>query len=255
MQVYAVVTNSQVTSFNNINAFEKKIPLGNNLISYLGLYTGSIENYEIWLPISKNILIDSGAFSFQTQNKQTKNIEIKDFFNNYIKWIKKNDDDIIKGFFEFDIDEVIGYENVLKCREKLFEVTDKIIPVWHHTLGINEFKKMCDDYDYISISCVGDKDIPEKQLPYFVKHAHKKNTKIHGLGMTRKRVLDKVPFDTVDSSSWFKGQRYGRYNGKRINSEWLRKTNNYSSVTFLEYLDNIKFQQHYYNKWRFYHND
>lgn len=75
------------------------------------------------------ILIDSGAHSFQ--HGVGKKIDWVAYTKEYAQWIKENDNDKILGYFEMDIDNVVGYENVLELRKILLEVTDKIIPVWH----------------------------------------------------------------------------------------------------------------------------
>lgn len=252
MIVYSVIGTTNIDCFRKQGLFEKKIPLKNNLISYNDLHsTKTIKQVMNDLDfLSQNILIDSGAFSLQTHKKDLKNINIKHFFQSYARFIKKYDYEKIQGFFELDIANIIGIENMLKCREYLFEITDKIIPVWHKYLGLNEFKKMCQTYDYISFSCVRNRNVQLKDIPYFVKYAHKHDCKIHGLGQSSRRVLNIAPFDSVDSLSWFSGAKYGvlKFNGTRkLNSEWLKK--NYCVTTSWEYLNDKKFQDYYFQYW------
>ena len=236
---------------NAIEGMMTNIKNINILISFYskGLCT---KNFEVYDSISNNILIDSGAFTFQKGG--TDKNKLNNYMNQYLKFVKKErNNDLIKGFFEMDIDGIIGYDNVLEYRHKLFDLTDKIIPVWHKSLGLEEYKKMCEDYEYISVSCVGNRDIKPENYKHFVKYAHNRGTRIHGLGMTQRKILDKVPFDTVDSSSWQKIVRFGTYNKKKLSSEYIR--NNRRKITQLEILDYLKFQEYYYNKWRNYHND
>jgi len=248
MKMYCVLMGGSL-----VELYEQKdfinLPKTDILVSFFS--DSLIKKFNIIEKISDNILVDSGAFSFQ--NNQTKNNSINNYVQRYAKWIRKNDSEKITGFFEMDIDIIVGYEKVLEYRSLLEETTNKIIPVWHKDLGISEFKKMAQEYDYISVSCVKDKDIPPKQLPHFVKYAHKNNAKIHGLGMTREKILNTVPFDSVDSSSWFKASRFGRLYDKKLNSDYI-KTNRYD-IVFIEYLEFIKLHDYYYNKWKFYHND
>lgn len=249
MKVYAVDVGD--IKQNATEGMMKNITDMNILISF---YSKSLctTNFEIYEDISNNILIDSGAFTFQKGN--TDKDKLQQYMNDYLKFVKKQrNNDLIKGFFEMDIDGVIGYDNVLKYRSKLFRLTDKIIPVWHKSLGIEEYKLMCEDYDYISVSCVNNRDIKPENYKNFVKYAHNHNTKIHGLGMTQKKILNKVPFDTVDSSSWQKIVRFGRYNGKKLDSNYIKK--NRRKITQLEILDFLQFQEYYYKKWKNYHND
>ena len=52
----------------------------------------------------------------------------------------------------------------------------------------------------------------------FLKYAKKHNCKVHCLGMTRKKILDTVPFDFVDSSSWKQASIYGRIGKRKFES-------------------------------------
>lgn len=223
----------------------KKLPKFNILTNF-AFYEKDMDKI---LYMSNNVLVDSGAFTFQ--KKGIKNLN--QFVKNYINFIKKYEsDERINGFFELDIDNIIGYEKVLEIRSQLEDVSDKIIPVWHKSLGIQEYKDMCNEYDYIGLSSVG-KDINEKNAINFVYTAHKYNTKIHGLGLSKRPMLDTIPFDSVDSTSWMRCCRYGNFKGKKIDINYTK--NNREKVIFLELMNEIKKQRHYYNKWKHYHND
>lgn len=245
-----------------VKKFYNNLPQGNYLFSYYNdPKTWELLNEAKIAPNIK-IMVDSGAFTLQ--KKGSDDDKLRKYISKYKRFIKQTTDDPrTTCYFEMDIDEHIGYRNVLSIREELFSVSPKIVPVWHHTLGIHEFKKMVKDYDYVSISCVQNKDIPLKQLPFFVKYAHKHKTKIHGLGMTRKSVLDKVPFDSVDSTSWKSSVIWGRQNGGRLNekmipSSWkIKKENTSNQNTRMELfrcalLEDIIRQKHYKKYWEWY---
>lgn len=57
-----------------------------------------------------------------------------------------------------------------------------------------------------------------KYFPWFIEKAHDKNSLIHGLGFTNMAYLDKYHFDSVDSTAWLSGGRFGSFyvfhNGK-----------------------------------------
>ena len=58
-----------------------------------------------------------------------------------------------------------------------------------------------------------------KYLPAFIREAHKRGTKIHGLGLTHSAWLPKLHFDSVDSSSWVSRTQYGHiytFNGRKV---------------------------------------
>ena len=159
---------------------------------------------------SETMIIDSGAHSFQKGKK----VEWLQYTKDYAEWIVKNDSNKILGYFEMDIDNIIGYEKVLELRKILEGVSDKIIPVWHKNRGINNYKKMCQKYTgkIIGITGFSNEDIKDDQYPMFVNMAWHYGCRIHCLGMTRKKILDKVPFDYTDSASWLSPLIYGRYN-------------------------------------------
>lgn len=146
------------------------------------------------------ILIDSGAHSFQKGKK----VDWLEYTKKYAEFIKEFDRPNVIGYFEMDVDNIIGYDKVLELRKLLEQVSNKIIPVWHKNRGIEEYKKMCKDYagKVVAITGFKNEDIQDHQYLMFLKYAKKYNCKVHCLGMTRKKVLDKVPFDYVDSSSW-----------------------------------------------------
>ena len=225
---------------------EKNIKMNFNLMSYF--YIKNKKELACYIrDNSKAILIDSGAHSFQKGKK----VDWDKYTREYSQFIKKFDKPNVIGYFEMDVDNIIGYEKVLELRKILENVSDKIIPVWHKNRGIQEFKNMCKQYQgkIIAITGFKNEDIKDEQYLMFLKYAKKYNCKIHCLGMTRKKILDKVPFDFVDSSSWVQSSVYGRIDKKGKVSKNFSKTKR--EVVFIEnYKQGIKMQEYYYNKWR-----
>lgn len=225
----------------------EKFPKFNILFSFF-----TTQNLENYMPFSEAILIDSGAFSLQGKNLTDNDVQT--YFKKYKEFILQNHEkEIVNGFFELDISDSVGYAQVKEWREELLEITDKIIPVWHKQYGVKEFKKLTHDYDYISLSCVNDRSVKPKSYYKFVNYAHKNNCKIHGLGMLRPRILNQVPFDSVDGTGWLKAVRFGKLDNNKINSQYIR--HNQSELVFIELMKHIRFQEQMYRKWRFYHHD
>lgn len=219
-----------------------------NLMSYY--YLRSERQYETACFIRDNselIMIDSGAHTFQFGKK----VDFVQYTKEYAEFIKKFDRPNVVGYFEMDVDNVLGHEKVVELRKILEEVTDKVIPVWHYNRGVEEFIELCKQYSGRTISVTGFKntDISDEQYIMFVKKAREYNCKIHCLGMTRRKVLDKVPFDYTDSSSWKQSGIYGRIDGRGKVTRDFSKTKR--QVVFLEnYKYGMKLQEHYYQKWR-----
>ena len=191
------------------------------------------------------MLIDSGAHSFQ----KGKQVNWFEYTKKYAKWIRENDDDKILGYFEMDIDNIIGYDKVLELRNILESVSNKIIPVWHKNRGINDYKKMCQQYagKIIAITGFKNEDIRDEQYIMFLKYAKKYNCKVPCLGMTRRKILDTVPFDFVDSSSWKQQAIHGRIGNKKVSKEYSKT--NMDQVVISAFKEGIKMQVYYENKW------
>lgn len=175
------------------------------------------EYTEAIIPKLKKFLLDSGAFTFFTSGKR---VNWSEYLHKYIAFINRNK---VEHFFELDIDSLVGYANVLEFRKTLETSTGKkCIPVWHKSRGKEEFLKMCDEYSYVAIGGIVSKEItPQeyKYFPWFIKEAHNRGAKIHGLGFTNLEGLKKYKFDSVDSTSWTTGNRFGAiytFNGTTI---------------------------------------
>ncbi|MBQ6220075.1 MAG: hypothetical protein IJH63_10060 [Methanobrevibacter sp.] len=241
MKIYLAASETQ--AFINYTLQHPTLQAYNHLFSYY--YTRQKTKLKQYLEIQPridNILIDSGAHTFHT----AQNANFEEYTIQYSEFIRKYDQPNVQGYFEMDIDNRIGYKNVLRLRRILEETTDKIIPVWHKNRGYKNYQKMCRNYDYVSISCLPIEGIPDKDLIKFAKEAHDNDCMIHGLGGTRKYILENVPFDSVDSASWMFSVVYGRFQGKKITRESLTG----EERLILSFLDWRKKQEHYKKYWR-----
>ena len=171
-------------------------------------YYASDFTEKIIIPNCKDFLLDSGAFTFLTSSN--KNINWNDYIQKYADFINKNH---IKKYFELDIDPIVGFDKVLEIRNKLEQLTGvKPIPVWHKSRGLESFKKDASEYPYIAIGGVVIKEIKPKEYDAFIPliaEAHRRGAKVHGLGFTRLNDLKKYHFDSVDSTAWVSGNRFG----------------------------------------------
>ena len=223
------------------------------LVSYYYLKNDLIDT--ILTKISKKLLIDSGAHSFQHGKK----VDFDKYTEEYAEFIKKyTDNPKIEGFFEMDVDNVIGYEKVLELRKKLEAVSDKIIPVWHNNRGIDDFVNMCKKYTGKKIAITGfaNNDIKDSQYNLFINTAHKYGCKIHILGLTRYELIKSLNLgkdDSVDSSSWKQTAIFGGINLPTKNDNIYRfesvegmKTN-YKKYIYLNYLTAKEIQDRYEN--------
>lgn len=196
------------------------------LLSYWYMRTKhkNTELYEFMMQRNSedNFVLDSGAFTLM----MTKNVDLhKDldaYIDQYIAFVKKYK---IKRYIEMDIDSVIGYDKVKQIRRKLeTEIGWKCIPVWHKNRGIEDYKQMIDEYDYVAFggfNDVGNEAVTSEDLPNvkkLIQYANHRGVKVHGLGFTRNEAWE-YGFYSVDSSSWAAGRRFGqaaKFEGNRL---------------------------------------
>ena len=164
--------------------------------------------YSSFIPYFKDFMLDSGAFSFI--NGQSKARDWNKYLEEYASFINENH---VKKFFELDIDVILGYDKVKEYRAILERITNcPCIPVWHRSRGHDEFIRLCSEYSYIAVGGIAIRHIRRneyKNFEYLISEAHKRKCKIHALGFTNLTELRKYHFDSVDSSTWTSGGRYG----------------------------------------------
>ena len=177
-------------------------------------------DYALQISSRKNFLLDSGAFSFMNGATVSKS-EFEAYVDRYIYYIKSRD---IPYFFEMDVDCIFGLNQVEKWRRKIeLETNKQCIPVWHKSRGVEYWKNLCADYNYIAIGGFAIKDIKPTEYPIIQKlliYANNKGVKVHGLGFTKKKILGQFPFYSVDSSTWItsviRGSMIQLFNGKTL---------------------------------------
>lgn len=175
---------------------------------------------EKMIPYYGEFLLDSGAFTFFSDVKRGRGVVWEEYVDRYADFILRNK---VQNFFELDIDKLIGYERVLALRRRLEKkIGAQPIPVWHKSRGKDNFLRMCREYKYVAIGGVVSNEISKndhKFFPWFIQQAHKAGAKIHGLGFTSLSLLPKYHFDSVDSTAWTAGNRFGivyYFDGKTI---------------------------------------
>ena len=218
MEIYLAGSEARAKQMNEDN--KDNLFKGTNVLQ--SYYYCNEFTEKVVIPSCDSFMLDSGAFTFFSSGK---NVDWNDYIEKYADFIVRND---VKLFFELDIDVLIGYENVLRLRKKLESLTHrKCIPVWHRSRGLDEFIKMCKEYDYVALGGIAIKEISRKEYKYFpklIKIAHDNGAKIHGLGFTSLKGITKYHFDSVDSTSWVSGNRFGKiykFNGKTM--VWYNK--------------------------------
>lgn len=180
------------------------------------------EEQDIYFKPPYKLLVDSGAFTYMANTKKT--IDFDEYTRRYAEFLCRHD---AQYYFEMDIDSVVGLAKVEKFRQLLEDRTrKKSIPVWHLSRGMNYFRQMCEDYDYIAVGgiALNNKEAREvrKALPMLLNYANSKGVKVHGLGYTPTSPELLKGLYSADSSSWLSGGRFAtiyRFDGKKIRTE------------------------------------
>lgn len=170
-------------------------------------------------PLCRSFMLDSGAFTFMNK---TKAVSLKEYAYQYAEFINKHE---IELFFELDVDAVEPLKSVEEYRAIIERETGKkSIPVWHKGRGLQYFRDMVQEYDYVAIGGLVTGEIKPSEYKYFhtlISEAHQAGALIHGLGFTRLSELQKYEWDSVDSRSWQGGSLSGsvyHFDGKDLKS-------------------------------------
>ena len=182
---------------------EDLIPNSDILIAYPYMN----DKMQSLIPTMRNFILDSGVFTMINSGKR---FDIIKYVDEYADFVKSNG---IKQYVEMDVDQIYGVEQTRKIRDRLEgRVGWQSIPVWHTIRGKESFIEDCKQYDYIALGYFLTEGLPpnltKKYAKAFVTKAHSLNCKIHGLGFTQTTILNQIPFDSVDSSTWAASRRY-----------------------------------------------
>jgi hypothetical protein len=155
------------------------------------------------------VFLDSGAFSMFTQGA---NVDLEA----YAQWIKDNQD-IIRVASNLDVigagNETGSYDN-----QRLLEALGVQVQPVHHARDADQWleRYLAEGYDYIFLGGM----VPEttKYLRGWLDHIWDKyladadgmpKVKVHGFGLTTLELMERYPWESVDSISWLLMASFG----------------------------------------------
>lgn len=213
------------------------------------------KNVEKYYPMCKSVMLDSGAFTVMNSKSKRNNFNPMQYCKEYANHIKKNN---IDTFLELDIEGVYGFDVYRDCLHQLQDITGKMpIIVFHKWRGLNYYKELVKKVPYIALGDVSVGGSSSRELykffPWFIKEAHKNNCKVHGLAFTSIPDLQFMEMDSVDSSSWSAGCRFGhpfRFDGHCLkvydcSRTETRQLDHNKVVKLHDYLEWQKLSQYY----------
>lgn len=199
------------------------------------------------IPKMRDFLCDSGLFTMI--NSKAK-VDIESYMCEYADFVRANN---IREYIELDVDQIIGVSETRKLRDRLEKrVGWPSIPVWHTIRGRDSFTADAKEYDRI---CLGyflteglSTETTERCAPWFIDEAHRNGCRIHGLGFTKTALLPRLHFDSVDSSSWSAGHRYGSCHFFDLDKKVMRQVSKPAGKRAKTY----EIARHNYLEWRKY---
>lgn len=161
--------------------------------------------------------VDSGAYTFMN-SLDHKDFTLEDwekYIQQYLRWAEKNREYIF-AIANLDLEFIVDSEIVQRWNEKYFEpfMLRTGIPVCfvHHDEATKmTWEQYCQRYPYVGVS-YGDRGADLAYGLDKLRTAEKYGAVVHGMAMTQTALLTKLPFYTVDSTTWLVGLQYGEIN-------------------------------------------
>jgi hypothetical protein len=172
------------------------------------------------------VFVDSGAHLYVKPkgagrpSKSELNLPKPDeYVDEYITFLKENWE-AFDYFAELDIGHSMvfnpkknpkskaGAKWVKATRQKFIDagLKEKLVPVYHDEyMTLAELEELCKEYSYIGIGQMSAVNMYRQPFEIGKKY----ETKFHGFSMTKEDFMKKLPFYSVDSTSWLAGSRYG----------------------------------------------
>jgi hypothetical protein len=161
--------------------------------------------------------LDSGAFSYMAQWSSGRS-SLPDpykYFERYCQYIETYGSRFCR-IAELDLDhgvKALSPREVTEWREEMVRRWPHlpVMPVWHPSRGTAGWKEYLADPRFKFVGLGG--GTAQQSVGYqrqMVMAAHRAGKRVHGFAMTKvQTVLKEVPYDTVDSTSWVMGQKFG----------------------------------------------
>jgi hypothetical protein len=165
-------------------------------------------------PYPVRLMVDSGVFTLLEGMKHGTigKVDFEEYAANYFAWLKANAQHITTCV-NLDLDSVVGCKKVDEWNERYFSEIERlgieVAYVWHKERGRADYLRFCRQYRYIAFSAMLDGGVNLSLVNSWVRKAGDYGTKVHGLAMTRWDALKRIPFYSVDSTTWLSGTRYG----------------------------------------------
>lgn len=167
------------------------------LLSYAYASKVTAEQFAEWGDV--DVIIDSGAFTAHNSGKPIDHAA-------YLGWLGEHAH-LIEFAFALDVigDPLATLDNYRHGIDVLAG-TVRLVPTWHIGTSFDVLERYCAEADYVAVGGAVPYYQQQNDLYRLSLRAHEiaraNGTRLHGLGMTGRRVMFGLPWASVDSSSW-----------------------------------------------------
>lgn len=199
MILYLVGTNPELVLDGDALGLGNLPPNMGILVSYATMTRTWVETIK-WLQVrGVRIFIDSGAYSAATIGKPVS-------LDSYVDFLHGLD---LTGIIYANLD-VIGDADASSQNLAAMEKSGLApLPVFHFGSSLHHLDRLVEQYDYIALG--GMVGTPaSKTLPWAARCAERSNrARFHAFGQTSTKMMYSFDWQSVDSSAWTAGIRYG----------------------------------------------
>lgn len=162
--------------------------------------------------------LDSGAYTYamamRNPGSEGKILPTDEFVSRYFHYIDEKGSKFCRiAEPDFDNNEQtdIDEKKVRVWREVMLSQwpTYPITPVWNGFRRVESWDEYCDDVRIKHLAISGGYMKNIGHMAVMAHKAHRCNKTVHGFGVTKSSILQKVQFDTIDSTTWFASQKFG----------------------------------------------
>lgn len=157
---------------------------------------------------TQEVFLDSGAYTY---NRPDSKFDFEDAYETaaqYMEFVKSNID-AVTLISEFDAKQ-LGDDTIEEMRTNFYNMLppDKFMPIWHPESGRDELERLCSSYSVVGV-CQSDIHGDTAHVPVFNSYIQRYGTRLHGVGITSKKLIEAVKWDSVSSTSWLSPSRFG----------------------------------------------
>jgi hypothetical protein len=199
----------EIAKFRQVVADAGNLPIS---LSYFNLMRNDKKIPEY----SGSMLLDSGAMSVSKSDALFE--VVYEHAAEYMSFVKANIH-LVNIASEFDAKQ-LTLPVIKQLRSEFYNSLpeNQFMPVWHPDYGNEELEDLCSSYPLVGVT---QEDIhgDTGNVSLFNSMIQRYEVKLHGVGITSKKLLEAVNWTSVSSTAWLSTTRYGElfvWTGKEL---------------------------------------